>query len=94
MKRIIVATLSTLVLSTLVAPGAKAIRPELLGHPVQSTISEETVPTSAFEMKLEPIGRASVTPDQKATADKVKPQQIEEPSFEYFEKIYREKYGS
>ncbi|MDX2229517.1 MAG: hypothetical protein NW220_07760 [Leptolyngbyaceae cyanobacterium bins.349] len=93
MKRIIIATLSTLVLSTLVAPSAKAIRPELLGHPVHPTISEATAPIQASEMKIEQTEKAGLMRDEKA-ANKLQSQPSEQPPFEYFEKIYREKYGS
>lgn len=94
MKRIIVATLSTLMLSTLVAPGAEAIRPELSGRPVQSTVLEETTPAPVAERKMERIEKAVIMPNEKASPDKVQSQPNERPSFEYFEKVYREKYGS
>jgi len=93
MKRIIIATLSTLVLSTLVVPEAKAIRPELLPQRLHPTFSSPAL-TPGSEIKIERFEKAVVAPEQKASSNKVKPQQSEEPPFGYFEKIYREKYGS
>jgi len=94
MKRIIVATLSTLVLTTLITPSAKAIRPELLNHPVHPTIVEETAPVVPVEMKVELSKKDITATIQKMNSETVQPQQSEEPPFGYFEKIYREKYGS
>lgn len=94
MKRMIVATLSTLVLSTLVAPGAQAIRPELLPYPVHPTISEATTSTEPSETKLELSQKQLSMSSQKTIPATVQPQQSEIPPFGYFEKIYREKFGS
>lgn len=94
MKRMIIATLSTLVLSTLVVPEAQAIRPELLPQRIHPTLSAEPTPTSASQIKLERVEKAVVMPTQKAASDAVQAPQSEEPPFGYFEMIYREKYGS
>jgi hypothetical protein len=94
MKRIIIATLSTLVLSTLVTPGAKAIRPELLSHPVHPTISEATPSIAPSEMTAEPSQKPVSQSAPKTNSATVKPQQSDDPPFGYFEKVYREKYGS
>lgn len=94
MKRIIVATLSTLVLSTLVAPGAKAIRPELLPQRIHPTLSAEKSPALTSENKTEETKKTVAMPDQKTTSNRMKQQESEEATFEYREKVYREKYGS
>ena len=93
MKRILVATLSTLVLSTLVSP-AKAIRPELLPQPIHPTISGKTVSAVPVEIKVEPSQKNATVSGQKTNSEMVQSQFDEKPSFEYFEKFYREKYGS
>ncbi len=95
MKRLISAVLSTLVLSALVAPGAKAIRPELLPERVHPTIhtdnSAEPKPT---EMAQKPTIQTSMQKDQaqKPAEMKAAPQSEELP-FGFFENYYREHYG-
>lgn len=94
MKRMFIATLSTLFLSAIVAPGAKAIRPELLGHPVHPTIHEDVTPTKPVEMKLDLSRKEEAMPVKEEEPATVQPQMEEEPPFDYFEMLYREKYGS
>lgn len=93
MKRVFIATLSTLFLSAMVAPGAKAIRPELLGHLAHPTIHEDATPTKPVEMKAGLSQKPEAMSLQKESATIQTPMSEELP-FDYFEKFYREKYGS
>jgi len=93
MKWIILTTVSTLVLSTLVVPSAKAIHPELLSTPVHPTISAETMIAAPLELQIESTQKPQ-KPVQKSNSAIEQFQLGEEPPFGYFEKIYREKYGS
>jgi hypothetical protein len=94
MKRIIVVTLSTLVLSALVAPSAKAIRPELLPQPVQSaTPTQTTTPSQPQLTETAPEQKTTLAPMPNDSAKMVQPQPSEESLFYYFEALHREKYG-
>lgn len=96
MKRLISAVLSTLVLSTLVAPGAQAIRPELLPERVHPTVhTDQAAEPQPVEMTQQPTMQTSMqTPnDQKPVEVKPAPQSQEVP-FSFFENYYREHYGS
>jgi hypothetical protein len=92
MKRILVATLSTLVLSASIAPAAHAIRPELLPQSnYPSASAEKVTPNLPQETSLEASQKPSMMPAQEAAA---KTQLESEKDFYYFERLYKEKYGS
>ena len=99
MKRMITASLFTLVLSTLFVPTAHALRPELRTEPIQETVSSDrtigmpaakTPVTSAedTENKASMLTKDQQTPQEK-TFNRFKPG-----SFEYFERLYLDRYGS
>jgi hypothetical protein len=92
MKRIIGVSLSALVLSVLAAPNAHAIRPELLPTFNQPAQSIDRVQEAKPEAKLDVIG---MKPEQTQPAMKAeKPAQTEQSTFEYFERLYLDTYGS
>uniref|UniRef100_A0A832H5L2 Uncharacterized protein n=1 Tax=Oscillatoriales cyanobacterium SpSt-402 TaxID=2282168 RepID=A0A832H5L2_9CYAN len=94
MKRVLAAVTSTLILSTLVAPGAKAIRPELLPQRVHPTFSTEAAlnqeTTQAPKMEKE----QSSMQTQKPLQEVQKSTGSNELTFEQLEKAYKDKYGS
>jgi hypothetical protein len=92
MKRIIGVSLSALVLSVLAAPNAHAIRPELLPTFNQPTQSIDRVQETKPQPKLDVIG---MKPAQTQSAMKAeKPAQTDESTFELFEQLYHDTYGS
>lgn len=91
MKRIILATVSTLVLSALITPEAQAIRPELLPQSIHPTLSSKTLNT-APQSEVELSQKSEQMPvDQNRFEGQT--EKREEPSSSYFDKAYREKYG-
>ncbi len=94
MKRIIAAVLSTLVLSTLVSPGAKATRPELLPQRVHPTISSDTTVPNMPTKSSKSVQQQTSMSTQRTNPEMFQPQQSGEPSFDYFEEAYRENYGT
>lgn len=95
MKRLISAVLSTLVLSALVAPGAKAIRPELLPERVHPTIhTNDAAEPKPGELTQQSIVQTSMQTPHEQKSVEVKPiSQSEELPFGFFENYYREHYG-
>jgi hypothetical protein len=92
MKRIIGVGLTALVFSVLAAPSAQAIRPELLPTLNQPTQSLDRRQDTEPQPKFEVIGMQATQP-QPATKTE-KPAQTEDSSFEYFERLYHDTYGS
>lgn len=96
MKRLMSAVLSTLVLSALVAPGAKAIRPELLPERVHPTIhTDKVAEPKPVEMVQKPTVQTSMqtSHDQKTVEVKASAQSEQLP-FGFFENYYRQHYGN
>lgn len=94
MKRLLASVASTLVLSTLVAPNAQAIRPELLPERMHPTFSSEAVIKQELTQPVEVKKEQAVKPAQTPAAEMKQPASGNTPSFEYFERIYLEKFGS
>ncbi|MBF2027730.1 MAG: hypothetical protein IGS48_13355 [Oscillatoriales cyanobacterium C42_A2020_001] len=93
MKRLLASVISTLVLSTLVAPNAQAIRPELLPERMHPTFSNEAA------VKQESIQRVEVKKEQATKPAQTPNVEMEQPasntpSFVDFERIYLDKFGS
>jgi hypothetical protein len=92
MKRIIGVGLTALVFSVLAAPSAHAIRPELLPTFNQPTQSVDRVQETQPQPKLDVIGMQAE--QAKPTMKAEKPAQTNKSSFEYFERLYLDTYGS
>ncbi len=93
MRRILAVATSTLVLSTLVAPGAKAIRPELLPQRSHPTISEAVI--SRETVQNSPVKKTDELPQSSQPSQAIqKSTDSKKPSFEDFEKAYKDKYGT
>jgi hypothetical protein len=94
MKWLVGAALSTLVLSALVAPGAKAIRPELLPERVHPTIHTDTsTEPKPIEMSQKPTVSMPKAQEQKPAEVQRAPQSDNLP-FGFFENYYRQHYGN
>ena len=94
MKRLVAATLSTLVLTIFVTPGAQALRPELQPEQSLSTPSQSLPPSMPKDTKSnqnQPATHQTMDVQKSAPAQQ---QQSEETTFEDLERAYMEKYGS
>jgi hypothetical protein len=91
MKRVILAAVSTLALSTLITPEAQAIRPELLPQSVHPTLSSKTLNTGT-QSEVELSQKSEQMPAEQKHSE-VQVEKRDEPSSSYFDKVYREKYG-
>lgn len=97
MKRLISAVLSTLVLSALVAPGAKAIRPELLPERVHPTIhTDDSAKSQPVEMAQQETVQTSMPKiqEQKPATEVKRVPQSDNLPFGFFENYYRQNYGN
>jgi hypothetical protein len=97
MKRLMSAVLFTLVLSALVAPGAKAIRPELLPERVHPTIhTDNSAESKPVEMAQQPTVQASMpkTQEQKPVEEVKRVPESDNLPFGFFENYYRQHYGN
>jgi len=99
MKRLILASLSTLVLTAVAAPQVRAIAPESSQNFVQQVINhnEELKQEQAQETRLQP--EAVKQPMIKVkridlVSEDVAGTSIETPGFEYFERQYLDHHGS
>jgi hypothetical protein len=91
MKRFIGTGLFVLVLSTLAVPSAHAIRPELLPAPNQITQVKD-VQTAQTQPTAAPIAMKPAQANPATQAEKMT--QSEDASFEHFEQLYHDTYGS
>lgn len=97
MKRLISAVLATLALSTLVAPGAQAIRPELLPERVHPTIhTDNSVAPKPVEMAQQPTIQTSMSKvqTQKPMEEVKRVPESDNLPFGFFENYYRQHYGN
>jgi uncharacterized GH25 family protein len=92
MKRIIGLGLSALALSVFAAPHAQAIRPELLPVANQSvqTVERTQNTESQPQVNVAKMKPAQTQPEMKTE----KMPQPQESTFEYFERLYKNTYGS
>ena len=98
MKRLILASLSTLVLTAIAAPQAHAIAPESSSNFVQQVINhnEELRQEQAQEPQLQPqkveqpMIKSRINPISKDEKSIL----TETPGFEYFERQYLDHFGS
>jgi hypothetical protein len=95
MQRLIGSSLFALLLATMIAPSAKAIRPELLPERVHPTIHTDAISGQESAMlEKTPTVQVSMQSKTPKTSEAKQSSTNERPSFEYFENVYRQRYGN